>query len=579
MNAMHALMMPLSGVKSRLFIVLLTIFLITPAHVEALGFGALSLSSHLNQALKADIPMLLNDADDMKAVRVELATPKEYEQLGLQWHPDLLRIRVLIQNRSSNHPIVQLRSTGLIDAPMLSIALKANKSGRGTYFKHYKLMLDPVERAQGSAQSSPSPLLPLEVLSLKKSQSSPGMEVDWARTWRYGPVQTGDSLSEIAYRLRIDKRFSNKQVMLSLYEKNRAAFVDGNINRLIKGAWLEVPRADVVKQYGGSKSMQKISKLMQGTHSTTKSRVKTSAQTDSAAVKAAAPVDHGLRYSGKIALNDPSTVHALNAVSELRSDMGQQFESLHKVMMNGKLQMTSLDETISTLSLSMQGVKTDIHRMQKDIEMIKTRTQALSAQESSWLNWQFILIVVLLVALICMLLMLMMQRKTSPDKSAAYESPKRTGEQDHGVDSDHRRQVVAMKDRQHARPDTAAKGSTIDSDDEGKHADPKADSLSDDVTGLLNQIEEELGQCHYEKAEQLLTKVDSQSPDSLKASALKAQLYHETARFDERNALINQLSERSDEARWERFCYFLPTHVWNACFGDSLSSDDTQQSA
>ena len=68
--------------------------------------------------------------------------------------------------------------------------------------------------------------------------------------------------------------------------------------------------------------------------------------------------------------------------------------------------------------------------------------------------------------------------------------------------------------------------------------------------------------------EQLINAADQKAPDSLRLAALKAQLYHETERIELRNDLINNISESSDKQRWEEFCKVLPTHVWNACFGE-----------
>ena len=95
--------------------------------------------------------------------------------------------------------------------------------------------------------------------------------------------------------------------------------------------------------------------------------------------------------------------------------------------------------------------------------------------------------------------------------------------------------------------------------------------LAEEVVQLLNQIEQSLGQCEFEKATTMLHQVEEKWPDSLRASALKAQLFYETDRHTDMHDLINNISATSDEQRWEQFCYFLPSHVWNACFGDAAS--------
>lgn len=575
MNVMHYLMgqvRHLFGTGARLVVLLIAGLLSMPAHVEALGFGAISLTSHLNQALKADIPMLLNDADDMKTVRVALATPQEYRQLGLQWQPELSHIRVLMLNKFSAQPMLQLRSAGLIQTPMISIVLKAKKSGRGTYFKHYKLLFDPAERSLKSKQKASSSALAFQTLSADGQLPSTD---GWARTWRYGPVQAGDSLSEIAYRLRVDKRFSNKQVMLSLYENNADAFIKGNINHLIKGAWLTVPSADVVKKAAGNVPLQRLSKLLERKNPSAKVE-ETGVKKAPAAGKSIATSNTGqaaLRYSGKIALDVPSTVDASNAVAELKQGMDTRFDNIHQEMMQGKLQMASFDETISNLNLSMQGVKDDLHRLQKDIETIKQRTESFSRNNDDLLmSWQFALIVVLFIALIGALVMLMLQKRKVVEKAKPVSELEREPDSNHQLLKDQRvNDVSPMKKNDSTQGPLKEKP-----EDVGRtQVNQESPALSDEVIQLLNQIEEKLGECEFEQAEKLLHDVDVQCPDSLKASALRAQLYHETDRHDERNDLINSISEASDEQRWERFCYFLPSHVWNACFGESVAPDNS----
>ncbi len=600
------------GIGCRTLLLLISGLLAMPAHVDALGFGALSLDSHLNQSLKADIPMLLNAADDMKTVRIELASKQEYRLLGLQWQSNLSTIKVLIDGKYSAKPMVQLRSSGSIKTPMLSIVLKAKKAGRGTYFKHYQLMLDAANLSKEVKQQEP-----LITLSLSGEEETAPAGVDassekssgdvWARTWRYGPVQAGDSLSKIAYRLRLDKRFSNKQVMLSLYENNADAFVDGNINHLIKGIWLTVPRADVVKKYANDAAMNKFSQLLRRQNPTVEaSKAKgVSALAPAAAATAVAPVAQPLRYSGKISLGNANAINS--AVTELKQGIDLQFDGIHKGMMTSKLQMATLDESVSNLNVSMQGVKHDIHSLQKDIEVIKMRTEAIDKRTSAtsadpFMTWQFALIVILLVVLIIVVVMMMMQKRKVVDESEADAEldTEFEPESDHLLLNDHHVNDVGMMESQFDElPDPLSEDPMSVSEDpmsvsedplsEAPSSEEQADFLpfgaeeeatpvADEADPLLNQIEESLSLCDYEKAEKTLDQVDAEFPDSLKASALRAQLYHETARLDKRNDLINQMSETSDEQRWERFCYFLPSHVWNACFGDSTAATEESQS-
>lgn len=528
-----------------------------PVSVHALGFGSLVLSSHLNEELKAEIPLILSASENIDMVHVELASPNDYRQFSIPWQAELSRMKVFIQARHARQPLVVLRSAGTIRSSMLSVLLKAQKNGRGTYYKHFQLLLDPAETMALHQQHPaiiPLGAVPDASVSTASFSSSyqPLRDQGWARIWRYGPVHAGDSLSEIAYRLRRDKRFSNRQVMLSLYKQNPRGFVDGDINQLKQGAWLTVPHGDVVKQYTGKAAMRQLSLLLTRHHDGTrltarpdnKPKHTTGATTSNSRQHRHSPKGQDkqqLRYSGNIAISGASAKQSSEILNTLQSNVNKQFGSMHAEMMGSKLQMASLGKSVASLNQSMQGIKQDIHALRKDVAMIKNRSPGIQPDQFS--NWQVALLA-LLAGLLGALIALLLRKK--PAGASIVEAT--------------------------SGPDTMPVKSV------SKNSPSDAGLLANETVQLLNQAEESLGKCEYEKAEQLLTQIDSHSPDSLRASALKAQLYHETDRHDARNDLINSISEESDKQRWERFCNLLPTHVWGACFGGDTTGIATRES-
>jgi len=555
---MSYLMKQASLLRFNLMLMLMLVSL--PSGAMALGFGALKLSSHLNQALHANVPIILNTSDNIETVRVALASQDEYRQLGLQWQADLAHITVILQAKHSDRPYIALRSVGTIHTPILSVLLKASKTGRGTYYKHFQLLLDPVEI---TALHQPQPV----VMALRSSsdnsdpESLPAPETadtGWARIWSYGPVRVGDSLSEIAYRLRRDKRYSNRQVMLSLYEKNPHGFVDGDINLLKQGAWLTVPRGDVVKQYADQASMQKLSQLLTRAKPAARTiqappkpvskpaskpvaQPKTQPETQTSAPASTNQPAQELRYSGSITVNGATANKLANDLKTVKSGFDQRFDSMHASMMAGKLQMADLGKTVSSLNQSVEVIKQDIHSLKKDVAIIKSRTEhAISESFSDLQLVLFALLAAFFGALIALLF-----RKKPADAPA---------------------------------PVVSSSSSTTDAD---ASAITTPVLIADEAIQLLNRAEEHLGKCDYKQTEKILRQIDKLTPDSVRASALKAQLFHETDRHTERNNLINSISEASDKQRWERFCQLLPSHVWNACFGgeaaDSAPRNDGAQ--
>jgi len=525
----------------RFYLMLVLLVACLPTGALALGFGALNLSSHLNQQFSADVPLSLNRSDDIETVHVALASQNEYRQLGLKWQADLAHITVTLQAKHSDRPYISLRSVGTIHTPILSVLLKASKTGRGTYYKHFQILLDPVEitalrTQQPVALALRSQANPPETAS---SLAAPGS--GWARIWRYGPVRAGDSLSEIAYRLRRDQRYSNRQVMLSLYETNPHEFVEGNINLLKQGAWLTVPHADVVKQYASPSSMHKLSQLLAHTEAAGQpiqavaklkpvARSKTQSSTSTSTEQPA----QELRYSGNITVSGIVADKLTGELKSVKNGFNRQLESIHAEIMDGKLQMSDLGKSVTSLNQSVQVIQQDIHSLKKDVAIIKSRTEHPVSESFS--NWQLALFA-LLAAIFGALIALVFRKKPAvvaePVISKASSTPQNTGSND----------------------------------------STNATLIADEAIQLLNRAEESLGRCDYEQSGKILRQIDKLTPDSIRASALKAQLFHETDRHTERNNLINSISEASDKQRWERFCQLLPSHVWNACFCGETSSD------
>jgi len=74
----------------------------------AMGFGTLTLKSHLSEKFNADVPLLLAGAETMKKLNVSVASMAEYRQMGLPWQQQLKMIRVEIHGRHTDLPYLTL---------------------------------------------------------------------------------------------------------------------------------------------------------------------------------------------------------------------------------------------------------------------------------------------------------------------------------------------------------------------------------------------------------------------------------------------------------------------------------------
>lgn len=552
------------------FLMLLLAFCLSPGTAVALGFGKLMLNSHLNEPLDAEVSLLLGASEKPDQVRVELASENEYRQMGLSWQPDLDRVRVTKPEQQANGPVIHLYSAGTIHAPILSIVLKATRAGRGTYFRQYRLLLDSVEAVAVTRREQQPTVLPLRPQAEAAPLLSTSVAADdgWSRRLRYGPIRSGESLGRIAQRLRKDKRFNNRQVMLALYDKNRQAFTDGNINQLKEGAWLDVPAASVVSPYGNDAAMQRFSTLL-------RQPVKL-VEGDKQPLLAPAPVEvpvaepkqpaEALQYSGKISLNRGADKQGADgAVSAPAAVPNDQLTSIHSELMAGKLQMSELGKSVAGLNSSVELIRQDMQKLKHDVTAIRNRPQAVPVEPA--MNWQ-VAFYVLFAGVAGLLLGAMIMRRRFFGGAGAAEQPAAPAVSEKQPVTP---AVVAKK--QPVAPAAAEEQPVAPVAAEKQVVNPlpaEKPAVDDELIQLLNKVEERIGRCDYEEGGRLLDAISSRSPDSLRAAALRAQIYHETGRTEERDALIDQISASSDKDAWQRFSQLLPTHVWNACFGDGV---------
>lgn len=74
----------------------------------------------------------------------------------------------------------------------------------------------------------------------------------------YGPVTAGENLWNIANKIRPDLSISTNQMMLALLRANPEAFVNGNINRLRRGAVLHLPDIQDIQSLSKAEAAEEV---------------------------------------------------------------------------------------------------------------------------------------------------------------------------------------------------------------------------------------------------------------------------------------------------------------------------------
>ncbi|GAB2189431.1 motility hub landmark protein FimV [Sessilibacter sp. MAH1] len=231
----------------------------------SLGLGEIKVNSTLNQPLDAEIRLLqVRDLTDQE-VLVGIASNEEFSKLGVDrsFFLNNLRFKVVLDNPSG--PIVKVTSTEIVREPFLNFLVESQwPSGR--VLREYTLLLDlPVF----SAQSSPVVQAPAATRNTQTTQAprtstapttttsqaapvtrstSPttaantsAAPVNRGEGGTFGPVQSDDTLWEIAATHRPSSEFSIQQTMIAIQRLNPEAFINGNINLLRKGQVLRLP--------------------------------------------------------------------------------------------------------------------------------------------------------------------------------------------------------------------------------------------------------------------------------------------------------------------------------------------------
>jgi pilus assembly protein FimV len=224
--------------------------LLIPVSATPLGLGDITLNSHLNERLDAEIPVSVAGPEELQTLKVTVASRDVFERFGVERLDFMEDLRFTVESRPGGQAIVRVRSAQPVVEPFLTFLIEARSSG-GRLLREYTVLLDPPMFLPEPEAVQPAPAPPIQpapsagVISRPEAQQArpaprPDRAVTAAPATTYGPVRRAETLWGIAEQVRPDGSVSMNQVMVSLFLANPDAF-DGNINRLRAGARLRVP--------------------------------------------------------------------------------------------------------------------------------------------------------------------------------------------------------------------------------------------------------------------------------------------------------------------------------------------------
>lgn len=264
--------------------------------VLALGLGQIEVLSRSGEPLVAEIPIISSDPTELQQLQARLASPDTFRRIGLEPPQGAAaNLQFAVALDAQGNPVVRVTSPTPIDQPLLTFLLEVDW-GQGRLVREYSVLVDAPESAVAVAQppiQAPQPppsstvVRPADAVQpvaatpdVQTEGLPPGLAAEpepepvatqpppqpvavpppapvaWtspATPREYGPVQRGQTLSEIASGLGIGD-YSLNQTMLALLRANPEAFIDGNINLVREGAVLRMPDRDVLAELSPSEA-------------------------------------------------------------------------------------------------------------------------------------------------------------------------------------------------------------------------------------------------------------------------------------------------------------------------------------
>jgi pilus assembly protein FimV len=211
-----------------------------------LGLGKLTVDSALGQPLNARIELTSVSRDELESLSAKIADPSLYRQNNLTYQGVLARTRVAVEYVGGN-PVLKISSAAPVNEPFLDLMVELNWAS-GRVVREYTFLLDP---PGVSAPAVAEPISPART-GAARTAAAPAPAAPRASTGQAAPTQSaggdqytvkpGDTLAKIAGQFKPND-VTLDQMLVAFFNSNQNAFDEQNINRLRRGAIMNVPSA------------------------------------------------------------------------------------------------------------------------------------------------------------------------------------------------------------------------------------------------------------------------------------------------------------------------------------------------
>ena len=233
--------------------VIVTATLLYTGTTLAVGFGDITLKSVLNEPLHAEIG--LNNLGGLKnsEMRAQLGSAAAFSRAGISRDSHLTELDFSIIDNIWGERVISITSDKPVVEPFLDFLVQLEWPG-GRIMREYTVLLDlPIYNTRQIITPVTSPAN-ARAASQAGPQSGAGVQNISGTQHR---VVEGDTLWNVAKRLK-PSGLTILQTMDALYGQNASAFVEGDANRLKKGAIIRLPSKTEISREAGDLVAEQI---------------------------------------------------------------------------------------------------------------------------------------------------------------------------------------------------------------------------------------------------------------------------------------------------------------------------------
>jgi pilus assembly protein FimV len=258
-----------------------------PSLAHALGLGGIEVKSGLNEPLNAEIQVIQAAPGEADGLAVALASAEDFARVGIDRARMDMPLSFALGKASNGQAIIKVTSAVPVREPFLNFLLEVNWS-KGRLLREYTVLLDPpvsapsrgnpqvttapvrdtkpvtpVQQAPAKPATPAAPAKPVAPVAAPKPAPTPAPAAAPAPVaaqpaasvpGEYGPVNSGETLWEIAQATRPDGVSDMNRFMIALLRMNPDAFYEQNINALKRGAILRIPSGNEVNSIAVSEA-------------------------------------------------------------------------------------------------------------------------------------------------------------------------------------------------------------------------------------------------------------------------------------------------------------------------------------